>query len=248
MITEQERDFFLRNGYLKVEGALQGDHLSSIQAAFDEVWEKEAGANGRAVYSYQLLKYQPFIDLVEHPPILDRHRAIFGRQAQLVDYALLRQGPHNTTFAERAWHRDFTFPGDLPLAINTIVFLDDITPQAGPTRVVPRTHTGEQYPPHERRNQPLEGEVAVACRAGTAIYINGAIWHTGARNESDGLRRGIYMYYGFWWLKRYYAEHALPWQAVQGAPQQRLELLGVKMPGRDLHMYEPTPSLVGTAS
>ena len=71
------------------------------------------------------------------------------------------------------------------------------------------------------------------------MFINSAIWHTGGRNRSDGLRRGIYLYYGYWWLKRYESHEALPWQALQGASEQRLPLLGVKMPDRDIHMYDP---------
>lgn len=238
-MTPREREFFLENGYLCVEGAIDGAHLRQMQEAFDHVWEAEGGEKTRRVATHQLLKHRPFIDLVEHGPILERHRAIFGRQTQLLSYDLLRQGPHSA-FPDRRWHRDFTFPGDCPLAINTIIFVDDIDEQAGPTRIVPRTHTGEQYVPADKVGVPLEGEVAVPVTAGTAIFINGAIWHTGARNDSDGLRRGIYMYYGYWWLKQYGAEHALPWQALEGASQERLELLGVKMPGRDLHMYDPS--------
>jgi ectoine hydroxylase-related dioxygenase (phytanoyl-CoA dioxygenase family) len=235
MITAQEKGIFLEQGYLKVEGVLQGEHLTVIQRAFDQVWEAEGGKH---VNQHGLLKYRPFIDLIEHPPILERHRAIFGNQTQLLQYDLLRQGPHSD-FPERRWHRDFTFPGDRPMAINTILFIDDIRAETGPTRVVPRTHLGEALPPPEQRGRPLEGEVAVECPAGTAIFINGAIWHTGARNASDGLRRGIYLYYGYWWLKRYESTQALPWQAFEGATEQRLQLLGVKMPDRDLHMYDP---------
>jgi ectoine hydroxylase-related dioxygenase (phytanoyl-CoA dioxygenase family) len=236
MITHKERASFLEHGYLAVEGVLAGAHLATIQEAFDTVWEAEGDKH---VTQHGLLKYRPFIELIEHPPILDRHRAIFGNQVQLLQYDLLRQGPHNTTFPVRRWHRDFTFPGERPLAINTILFLDDIRGAAGPTRVVPGTHHGEALPPAERRNEPLEGEVSVECPAGTAIFINAAIWHTGARNESAGLRRGIYLYYGYWWLKRYESTQTLPWQALEGASEQRLRLLGYKMPDRDLHMYAP---------
>ena len=236
MITEHEKDFFLEHGYLAVEGVLAGAHLTAIQRAFDDVWEAEGNKH---VTQHGLLKYRPFIDLIEHPPILDRHRAIFGNQVQLLQYDLLRQGPHNTAFPERSWHRDFVFPGERPLAINTILFIDDVRTETGPTRVVPGSHRGEAVPSHEQRGRALEGEVAVQCAAGTAIFINGALWHTGGRNTSAGLRRGIYLYYGYWWLKRYESEQALPWQVFEGASEQRLRLLGVKMPGRDLHMYEP---------
>ena len=131
MITEQEKDFFLEHGYLAVEGVLAGAHLTAIQQAFDDVWEAEGNKH---VTQHGLLKYRPFIDLIEHPPILDRHRAIVGNQVQLLQYDLLRQGPHNTAFPERSWHRDFVFPGERPLAINTILFIDDIRAATGPTR------------------------------------------------------------------------------------------------------------------
>jgi ectoine hydroxylase-related dioxygenase (phytanoyl-CoA dioxygenase family) len=236
MITNEERERFLNDGYLVVEDVLQGDHLETIRETFDEAWE----ANGNQPCSqHELLRYQPFRDLVEHPPIFDRHRAIFGNQTQLLQYDLLRQGPRNETFPDRAWHRDFAFPGDTPLSINTILFIDDISDETGPTRVVPRSHLGTTGPSAEEVGRPIEGEVAVTCSAGTAIFINSAIWHTGGRNESDGLRRGIYLYYGYWWLKRYDGDRRLPWQALTDASSERLSLLGVRMPDSDLHMYDP---------
>ena len=82
--------------------------------------------------------------------------------------------------------------------------------------------------------------MAVYAEPGDAIFINSAVWHTGGRNEGDGLRRGIYLYYGYWWLKRYESDQALPWQALEGADAQRLTLLGVRNPGgADLHQYSP---------
>jgi hypothetical protein len=234
MITTDERDFFQREGYLHVPGVLAGDHLRLIQDEFDRVWEIEKPK----VNQHRLLKYQPFIDLIEHPPILERHKAIFGNQVQLLQYDLLRQGP-GSTFPERAWHRDFVFPGDRPLSINTIIMLNEMSEERGPTRIVPRTHLGDQLPPADQVKQPLPGEVAVYAAPGDAVFINSAIWHTGGRNTTDGLRRGIYLYYGYWWLKRYESEQTLPWQALVNASEGRLRLLGVQMPDRDLHMYDP---------
>ena len=75
------------------------------------------------------------------------------------------------------------------------------------------------------------------ANAGDAVFINSAIWHSGGSNRSEGLRRGIYLYYGYWWLKRYEFDTLLPWQALENASEQRLKLLGVKMPGHDIHQY-----------
>src|SRR5207249_3368331 len=178
-LTRDERSFFLEHGYLCVEGVLAGEHLRAIQGAFDEVWEVEQAP---PCNQHKLLKHRPFIDLIEHPPILDRHRAIFGNQVQLLQYELLWQGPRNDSFPERAWHRDFVFPGDNPLSINTILYLDDMREEVGPTRVLPGSHRGWNHRPPASGKEPLPDEVAAYVDAGDAVFINSAIWHTGGRN------------------------------------------------------------------
>lgn len=235
MFTPDGKEFFLANGYLHAHAVVTGDHLEQLRAEFDQVWKAE----GPGVNQHKLLKHRTFIDLIEHPPILERHRAIFGNQVQLLQYDLLWQGPHNERFPERAWHRDFVFPGDHPLTINTILYLDDMQEEVGPTRVVPGTHRGWDHQPPLGGQEPLPGEVAVYAQAGDAVFINSAIWHTGGRNRGAGQRRGIYLYYGYWWLKPYEAHQQRPWQAFENASERRLQLLGLKMPDRDIHMYDP---------
>ncbi|MBT3343399.1 MAG: hypothetical protein HN712_24880 [Gemmatimonadetes bacterium] len=234
MIEDKDWAHFDEHGYVLLKGVLAGDHLERIRTAFDKVWETE----GSPCNQHKLLKYEPFIELFEHPPILEPHRAVFGSQLQLLQYDLLRQGPHHEGPA-RSWHRDFSFPGDHPLSINTILYLDEMDEAHGPTRVLPGSHRGWPQPPTDReKHEPIETEVAVLAEPGDAAFINSAIWHTGGINQSDGLRRGIYLYFGHWWLKRYEWQQAIPWQALQGADEQRLQLLGLRQAG-DLHIYRP---------
>ncbi len=233
MVDPLERAFFLENGYLHARGVLDGDLLAQAREEFERIWDAEGRAN-----QLVLLKHPTFIGLIEHPPILDRQAAIFGRQTQLLQYDFLRQEPGSTS-PLRAWHRDFSFPGERPLAINTIVYLDRMDDLSGPTYVAPGTQRGEELPPGESRDQPLPGEVAGYAEPGDAVFVNGAAWHSGSRNKSAGLRRGIYMYYGYWWLKRYESGFALPSECLEGASEARLRLLGYRMPDRDLHIYDP---------
>ena len=233
MRTPDEHAFFLEHGYLHAKNVLEGSHLALIQSEFDRVWEQEKPP----VNQHKLLKHRAFIDLISHPSLLERHQAVFGNQTQLLQYDLLRQPPHNTAMPAYSWHRDFTMRGDFPLSINTILYLNNITEETGPTRVVPGSHRGTEKPAPAQSNGPIKGEIPVYARAGDAVFINSAIWHTGGRNNSDGLRRGIYLYYGYWWLKRYDAERALPWQALENADETRLQLLGLKMPSGDIHQY-----------
>jgi ectoine hydroxylase-related dioxygenase (phytanoyl-CoA dioxygenase family) len=236
MITKQEKEFFLENGYLCAEGVLVGQHLARVQEEFEKLCEE---AKGQRLSLNRVLQSSVFVELIEHPPILDRQQAIFGDQVQLLQFDLQRQGPHSRA-SERSWHRDFRFPGDTPLSINTLLFIDDMSPDKGPTRVVPGSHRGEALPARESVYEPIEGEVAVTCPAGSAIFINSAIWHTGGRNASNGLRRSIYLYYGYWWLRRFDGMeggvHDPPWQALEGASPLRLQLLGVKIPERYLEI------------
>lgn len=236
-MTPEEKAFFLEHGYLHVAGALNASELQHITAEYERVWALEK-PQGIRLPTHKLLKHQAFIELIEHPAILSRVKALFGAQSQLLSYDFLRHSGRSSVPA-RSWHRDFVVPGDHPLSVNVIVYLDEMTEARGPTRVVPGTQRGAQLPPDDKHYEPLPGEVAVYAKPGDAVMINGAIWHTGGRNETDELRRGIYIYYGYWWMKRYDWETELPWQALEGASEQRLRLLGYKMPVGDLHMYEP---------
>ena len=236
MVNDADWGFFNEHGFVLLKGVLQGEYLEQIQAAFDEVWEQEKPQ----VNQHQLLKYRAFIDLIEHPMILDQHVAVFGSQVQLLQYDLLRQGPNNDGPA-RGWHRDFAFPGDYPLSINTIVYLDEMTDERGPTCALPGSHRGWKHPPTggEDRSNPIEGEYAAYANPGDALFINGAVWHSGGINQTDGQRRGIFLYYGHWWLKRFEWQQDIPWQALEGADERRLSLLGFKPQQDDLHIYQP---------
>jgi hypothetical protein len=244
-MTPEEKAFFLEHGYLFVPGALDVAYLAHITAEYERVWAAEK-PQGIRLPTHKLLKHKTFIELVEHPAILDRVWFLFGSQTQLLSYDFLRHGPHSMV-PERSWHRDFTFPGDHPLSVNVIVYLDEMTEARGPTRIVPGTHRGHQFVPHDKEHEPLPGELAVYGKPGDAVLINSAIWHTGGRNTTDELRRGIYIYYGYWWLKRYGFETELPWQVLEGADERRLQLHGYKMPGHDLHMYAPDEEILAVA-
>ncbi|MBT5877307.1 MAG: hypothetical protein HOH43_28050 [Candidatus Latescibacteria bacterium] len=232
MVKDSDWEFFNEHGFVLIKGVLDPDRLGTIQMAYEEIWEQEESP----VNQQKLLQRRPFIDLIQHRPIIDQHIAVFGSQTQLLQYDLLRQEPHSER-PERAWHRDFSFPGEYPLSINTIVYLDSMTDERGPTYVVPGSHLGwRQAPSGEDRCRPIPGEIAIHAEPGDAAFINSAVWHSATANRSDGWRRTVYLYYGHWWLKRYEWQHAVPWQALEGADEERLVLLGVKQP-EDLHMY-----------
>ena len=239
MWTPDEKSQFLEQGYLHVKEIVSPELLDTLRREYDRVWGEGDGVH---VNQHELLKHQTFIDFIEYAPILGRHQAIFETQTQLLQYDLLRQGPMSD-FPPRVWHRDLVHPGDFPLSINTIVYLDEMTPERGRTFVIPGSHKGYDKPPKDKVFDPLPSEVAVAVDAGDAVFINSAIWHSASRNVSDTPRRTIYLYYGHWWMKPYEAQQTRPAECLIGATRQRLCLLGYQMPDGDLHQYPGDPDV-----
>lgn len=235
-MTTDEMRFFREQGYLHVPGVLEAERLARVRTAFDAA--SKAGGRKR-IWQETLLGIPEFLDLLEHPPLMDPLRSLFGDQLQLLSYDLLYQGP-NSQSRPYTWHRDFVFPGDEPLAVNAILYLDDMTDERGPTLVVPGTHRGKEVPPAEKIHEPLPGQVKAYAGAGDAVLINSAIWHSGGRNQTDGERRAIYAYFGYWWLKRDNQHAEIPPRALENASEARLRLLGLQAPGPGgMWMYDP---------
>lgn len=99
---------------------------------------------------------------------------------------------------------------------NAIILFDDMTPDNGPTRVVPGSHhwppinvpyvnRGDWTPapltPEEQARVPADlaapypGEIRVAAPAGSVVVINSSLWHAGTRNDSGARRRVLHLTY-----------------------------------------------------
>lgn len=232
MNTIEERSFFEKHGYLSVHNALSIDEVNRLRQAFDSTWDPKC----TSIKAPRLLQSPCFLWLTDHPEIRRRVGSVFGNQVQLLSYDCLMQ-TYPSDFPIRSWHRDFSFPGNRPIAINCIVYLDDMSLSRGPSWVIPGSHLLETPPPEDLLNKSIEGEIPIVVSAGSILFINSALWHTGSRNQVFGMRRNVFLYFGYWWLKQYFDKHELPKEATLGATDDRLQLLGLKMPGSDLHMY-----------
>jgi ectoine hydroxylase-related dioxygenase (phytanoyl-CoA dioxygenase family) len=100
--------------------------------------------------------------------------------------------------------------------VNSMIMLDDMTLENGPTRVVPRSHkwapmnvpyvnigdwepaplsSEEQARMPKDLGAPYPGEVLVEAPAGSAIICNSSMWHSGTRKNSDAPRRMMHLTY-----------------------------------------------------
>lgn len=219
------------NGYVIARNVIAERELTELRNEFDRLFaEHPAGVDQR-----HLLSSPVFLDLLENSPVLDYAREVFGSQCQLLMYAL-RTGADPYGGAARKWHRDFDFVTDRLLTLNVILYLDDLVTEDGATVLIPGSHRRREV--GVETGLPASDEVAANVSAGDAMLNWSTLVHSGTPKKSSGPRRLVLLYFGHWWMKRYEHDQPVPWRALVDASPERLQLLGLHMPGRDLHVDE----------
>jgi hypothetical protein len=109
----------------------------------------------------------------------------------------------NMAHLNPVFHIDQAFmPGwiEFPVAVNCFYFLTEYTRENGATLVVPGTHL--QPPPDWATYSPGEDAVAVEAPAGTALLVDGRLWHAAGINVNGELRITLDAYYNAPWIRQ----------------------------------------------
>lgn len=145
-------------------------------------------------------KGQPFLDLVDRDatdelvtPLLGRHFLLSSINGHIF------LGPADEP---QALHRDQgQVPASIEMAVvcNLLWALDDFTPEAGSTRVVPGSH---RWAP-EHQIKPPEQHLAspVTVPAGGVLALDGRLWHGGGMNTNGSPRRSIATFFCAPWIR-----------------------------------------------
>jgi ectoine hydroxylase-related dioxygenase (phytanoyl-CoA dioxygenase family) len=225
MLTAAQEQAFETEGYLVVEGVLQGDLLAAIRREAEALAAADPEAERRVWHERVLFRRKPFRDLLDVPALVESARELIGDDVQLLalDLLLVRPGHGNI-----GWHRDVTFVCNKTLSINTGIYLQVMTPEMGPLRVVPGSHRREDGP-RPGKGEALPGEVAVPVPAGAAVFFDAALWHTGDRNASDRNRLALFPYFGRYFIKRMdnYFTQPLPADLLATTDPMKRQLLGL---------------------
>lgn len=93
-----------------------------------------------------------------------------------------------TSYAQRV-HRDIrSFSGDMPLLLNTLVMLDDFTPDNGSTYLLTGSHTAAEKPDDAYFYSHAERALGPA---GSILVFNSNLWHSGGNNKTNRPRRSV---------------------------------------------------------
>ena len=149
------------------------------------------GSEGPRGMNMLLDKDPVFAEVAVNPKLLAMVEILCGKGALLSQVT-------STVFPKQAeaprkggLHADQTWtPAPFPEHNQTATFCwacDEYTTEGGATRVVPNSHRLRRHPTAEEIAAE-EGIISTACPAGTVVFWNGSIWHSGGTRTIGGER------------------------------------------------------------
>ena len=234
---------FKTEGYTIFPKILDDTWVQQMRDAFHEIVERIPTPDGsKPTLLVDLIEHKPKLTVpaITIPRILDFSELLIGPYVQLESITYRCIPPMPKAEAEKrptGYHRDMFafFPEDdiyhRPLLFNAIVYLQDLTDDIGPLRVIPGSHmrgmsySGEinAYHPDEKLVYPKSGDI---------VMFHCSMLHSGTHNMSNEDRYLFIITYNHSWLK-YRANYSGPnSQAVIRDAHERndrrlLRLLGV---------------------
>jgi len=171
-------------------------------------------------------------NLIAHPPVIAFLRELFGEEIVFMSYAYAISEPGHPGISlhtdGQPWgSRIFGFEGSCPQMVRVLYYLDDLTPEVSPFRVVPRSHLSMHADanPYLRYEAHPE-EVMVPVKAGGAVLINHRVFHGNFPNTGGRARAMLAIAYRPGWAGP--AQPLEPWaeRDLAGLPPAVRELFG----------------------
>ena len=182
-LGEQIRNLEL-DGYLVLPDVLQGDHLAALQAetavlpTIPVSYSVHQRVHGNLQFHGGILT-----QLIDHAPVINFLKTLFNDDIIFMTYAYALSEPGHPgislhTDGQPYGSQIFGYEGSCPLIIRVLYYLDDLTPEVSPFRVIPRSHLSlhADANPYKRYERHPE-EVMVTAKAGSALLLNHRVFH-----------------------------------------------------------------------
>lgn len=206
LFSSDQIETFAREGYCLVPGLFGPDLVESFRKAVDDVRRSKYGGSEESTYSSQSFAGQYLREphlydrrlwpLLERAPIIDTVRSMLGPRIVMRSFSARITFPQS--LAGTKWHRDqrsMVAPAPAlftePHVVTCLIYLDDVDEASGGTFVLPGTHRLLKEPPHERKFDPLPGELGFFPAAGSVLFLHSALWHRGGANAAGGRTRRL---------------------------------------------------------
>ena len=229
-----------RDGGLIVEGWLGPDLLERFNAQLDPLLAAHPGTDSGSAASDEFLghrtrrlqglavKAPAFVEILTDERL---HAYALGTVGSISPTVILNNGEVidiGPGESAQPWHRDddawIDANAPVPLMVNTIAALVDITAEMGGTLVAPRSHRWD-----DPERVPTEAET-VACElsAGSTLFFRGDLLHAGGANTTpDRRRRALSTGICAGWLRPVENSYTnVPVVAAAALPERARDLLG----------------------
>jgi len=182
-------------GYLVLPDLLDEDQIGRLKA---ETAQLETTAVDYSIHQRGCPGVQftggAITDLIAHRPTINFLGTLFGNDVVMMGYDYARSEPGHPGISLHADGQPygsaiFGMQGSVPWMVRVLYYLDDLTPEVSPFRVVPRSHLSmhDDANPYLRYKSHPE-EVMVTLKAGSAVLINHRVFHGNYPNTGDWSR------------------------------------------------------------
>ena len=197
-------------GYVVLPGLLTGDQVAQLK-------HQTAQLPTRAVDYSPHQRGCPGVqfhggavtELIANPPAVEFLEKVFGDDLILMSYDYARSEPGHPGVS---FHTDgqpygstiFGAKHTCPVMVRVLYYLDDLTPEVSPFRVIPRSHLSmhsDGNPYHRYGGHPEE--VMVTAKTGSAVLINYKVFHGNYPNRGDRAREMLALAYRPAWPDRW---------------------------------------------
>lgn len=193
----QDFDRAMRDrGWFMVERAVSADLVGRMAGELEAAcrtcrhYQKKNGVADATVYTAHHLIGQgdSFLTFLDRLPVDHLIERFFGGKYILNSFGGAINSAGARSYAQEI-HRDIrSFCGDLPLLLNTLVMLDDFTPDNGATWLMSGSHRRAERPTAAEFSAAAEQAVGAK---GSILLFNSNLWHRGGNNTTDQPRRSV---------------------------------------------------------
>ena len=171
-------------GYVVLPNLLSPEHIGRIkkETAELETFGVDYSVHQRACQDVQF-RGGAITELIAHPPTLQFLRTLFGDQVIMMTYDYARSEPGHPGISlhcdGQPWGSEiFGYGQSCPRLVRVLYYLDELTREVSPFKVVPRSHLSFHHEgnPYLRYKEHPE-QVMVTCEAGSAVLISQNVFH-----------------------------------------------------------------------
>lgn len=184
-------------GWVVLEHAIDAAFVKRLLEDLDRAWDtcSEVMTRNGIITDAELTVHHligqgpSFLDFIdEMEPLMPYLEHYFEGKFILNSFGGAINTRGRTSYAQRV-HRDIrSFSGDMPLLLNTLVMLDEFTPDNGATYMLTGSHKKGEKPNDEHFYKTADRALGPS---GSILIFNSNLWHSGGDNTTDRPRRSV---------------------------------------------------------